>query len=127
MIMGLFATFLSCSDSDRNDEQPQLTDKEWYYKVEVSQGSTITNILYQSIVPSPPYWVDISVTDINGISWTSPVNEVRDSGTGPSPKIRVKATGLSDQSTLKVQFYLNGVLKAEKKDIGKILDVSLGN
>lgn len=125
IIMGLFSVLSSC----HQDDDPELKELnfKWHYKVEASPGSVITNIIYQN--PHLNGVEPISVTGINSTSWTSSEFEYKTIAPAPGnvslpTKIKAKAIGLNDTSTLNVEIYVNGVLVKKSIDVGQILTAS---
>lgn len=124
IILGLFTVLISC----HRDYEPELkkVSSKWYYKVEASPGSTITNIIYAN--PNFNGGEPVSVTGIKGTSWTSPEFGLEMMSTHdnfrPNTKIKAKAIGLNDTSTLNVEIYVNGVLVKRSIDVGQILTAS---
>ena len=125
VLMSLFAMVTSCKDDDYEVEQ-EITHK-WYYKVEASAGSTITNILHDNHF-AHGMEENVSITGINGTTWTSgEFGETTKAVPGKHSSripmyIKAKANGKDVYSTLKVQIYVDGVLWKETKDIGQTLN-----
>lgn len=128
MLIGSFTIVTSCKDDDFEVKTETKTYK-WYYKVEASPDAVISNIIYSIPTIKKLNGIDeVSINSgINSTTWTSPTFEVitesvsGQNGTVHNAKIKAKATSISDSAVLKVQIYVNGVLKKEVKDIGQFL------
>jgi len=121
ILMGLLAVVISCS----HDEEKYDVTHKVVYKAEVSAGSDITNVQFNEPGRDPKPAMNVS-----GITWTSP--EVANTWklavgeTHPLSALAiVKATGANASSTLKVQIYVDGILKKEKMATGQNLSVDI--
>ncbi|MBE4949783.1 hypothetical protein [Chryseobacterium culicis] len=92
------------------------------FKAEASAGSNITYVLDNGNG-------EANESNFNGVVWTSP--EYTHSEELPAGKtmnqikiVSVKATGVDATSTLKVQIYIDGVLRQEEIAKGQNLEVT---
>ena len=117
ILIGLLTAVISCS---HDEERYDVTHKV-IYKAQVSAGSNITSVQYNI----PTRHLE-PVMNVNGTTWTSPevagteklaVGEVKNMGA----IVLVKATGANASSTLKLQIYVDGVLKKEEVFTGQDL------
>lgn len=112
IIIGLFAIVTSCNNDDHSVYP--VTHKV-VYKAEGSAGINITSAEYNDEPGSADF---IIVKNINSNVWASPeITSVISVGVGKplavDAVLRINATGADDSSTLKVQIYVDGVLKKE--------------
>lgn len=115
-LIGLLAVLTSCNNDD--EKLYDVTHKV-VYKAEGSAGVNITSVVYSQGGYKP-------ITNVNGSTWTSAeFTETKKLAVGRidySPVlVAVDATGTSASSTLKVQIYVDGVLKKEVKTSGQVL------
>ena len=117
MVLSLFAAVTSCS---RDEEKYDVTHKV-IYKAEVSAGSNITSVQFNEPGREPKPAVSIS-----GTTWVSPeITRTEKLSVGTAFPLTaladVKATGATISSTLKVQIYVDGILKKEEVVTGQNL------
>lgn len=119
ILIGLFAV-TSCS----HDEEYFPVTHKVVYKAEVSAGGTLTSASYNlpDAEPKP-------AANVSGTTWASP--EVSAKLDLPVGKVSilgavtiVKATGVNSSSTLKVQIYVDGILKKEVVATGQNLEAT---
>ncbi len=104
---------LNCSS---DDNEPNNTSKKIVFKAETSAGSSINMAVYG---------YDATLTTVSGInsqSWTSPELTVPSGANVAS--IIANAAGANASSTLKVQVYVDGVLKKEGTSTGTALSAT---
>ena len=123
VVLSLLAVITSCSN---DDDVQQITHKV-VYKAEVSAGSNITKVDYYGLDFKDEM---IPVTGVSGITWTSPeITKRLGIPKGGSAQhialVDVKATGANASSTLKVQIYVDGILKKEKVVTGQDLSADI--
>ena len=121
ILMGLLAVVISCS----HDEEKYDVTHKVVYKAEVSAGSDITSVQFnvQGHVPKP-------AMNVSGTTWTSPEMPITwKLAVGEAHPLSalavVKATGANASSTLKVQIYVDGILKKEKVVTGQDLSADI--
>lgn len=105
-------SFTGCSKDDGEDSNGGNGHK-LVFKAEVSAGSSIN----QSV-----YGYDSSLTTVTGLSgltWTSP--EVTAPANARVASFVVNAVGANASSTLKLQIFVDGVLKKESMSTGTAL------
>jgi hypothetical protein len=128
LLIGLFVVITSCKNDE--DEVEQKIIHKWYYKVEASEGAIITNISHANHISGEAK--NISINGINGTTWMSEeFSETSIAVPGKSRfvipmHIKAKANGTNISSTLKVQIYVDGVLKKEVKGVGLTPNVEAG-
>lgn len=107
--------FTACSKDDGgSDNVPNASVHKMILKAETS-GSTIHHILYG---------YDDEMTSVSGISetsWTS--QEIVLPENASVANFTANAVGVNDASTLKLQIFVDGVLKKEEVGTGTILSV----
>ncbi|HRE76829.1 MAG TPA: hypothetical protein PLL09_03290 [Flavobacterium sp.] len=113
-VLSVFAIFLlvGCSkDDDGGSNSPSTY--EIVFKAEASAGCTLnaSSYGYDSTIST--------VSSIGGTTWTSPTITAPSSANVAA--ISMNAMGSNPASTLKVQIYVNGVLKKEGTSIGTAL------
>lgn len=107
--------FTACSKDDGADG-PNLNGTEQHkivFKAETSAGATISHLLYG---------YDNSMTSVSGLSnatWVSP--EVSVPANANMANFSVNGVGANANSTLKVQIFVDGILKKEETKTGTIL------
>lgn len=108
--------FTACSkDEDGDDPGAIVPAHTLVFKAETTSDLKISHLLYG-------YDADLtSVSGLNTITWTSPEVPVPASATKAS--FSVNGVGTNAASTLKVQVYVDGVLKKEEMKTGSILSV----
>lgn len=124
LLVSLFVVVTSCKNDEDEVEIEQKITHKWYYKVEASEGATITNISHENHISGEAK--NTSINGIIGTTWTS--GEFSETSIAVPRKhkwvipmhIKAKAIGTNISSTLKVQIYVDGVLIKEVKDIGLI-------
>lgn len=104
----------SCRKDD--DTSEEIKTQKIVFKAEASSGVNITKAVY-GIDGNP-----ITVSGLNGTTWTSP--EVNVEGVVYNSNVVVNATGVDAASTLKVQIWVDGQLKAEGISSGQNLTTS---
>ncbi|CAI8900888.1 hypothetical protein [Chryseobacterium sp. IT-36CA2] len=124
-LIGLLTVLTSCNNDD--EKFYDVTHKV-VYKAEGSAGVNITSVKYNS---SPPGVIIKSATNVSGTTWVSPeLGGIERLPVGRVSSSRalaiVEATGANASSTLKVQIYVDGVLKKEEMATGQNLKVDLG-
>lgn len=109
---------LSFVESCRKDDEvsEEVKTQKVVFKAEASSGVTITKAVY-GIDGNP-----ITVTGLSGTTWTSP--EIAMEGVLYNSNVVVNAIGLDATSTLKVQIFVDGQLKAEGVSSGQNLTAS---
>jgi hypothetical protein len=103
----------SCGKDDNNTPTPSPTAHKVIFKAEASAGSNISIAVYG---------YDASTTtasSLSGTTWTSPEITVP-AGTVVA-SAAVNATGANASSTLKVQVWVDGVMKKEATSSGAFL------
>ncbi len=107
--------FVGCSDDDNNGSSSPSED-EIVFKAEASAGSSLNLCVYG---------YDSTLTtasSLGGTVWTSaPITAPSDATVA---SIVMNAMGANENSTLKVQIYVNGVLKKEGLSSGTALSAS---
>lgn len=106
-------SILSCSSDD--DSAANVSNKV-IFKAEASSGSSINMVVYGYDATLE------TVSGINNQSWTSP--EITIPASANVASIIANAMGANASSTLKVQVYVNGVLKKEGTSTGTALSAS---
>ncbi|CAI8900776.1 hypothetical protein [Chryseobacterium sp. IT-36CA2] len=122
LLGSLFVLVTSCKHDEDEDEIEQKITHKWYYKVEASEGATITNISHANHISGETK--NISINGITGTMWMS--SEFSETSIAVPRKhkwiipmyIKAKANGTNISSALKVQIYVDGVLIKEVKDVG---------
>ncbi|MCX8525354.1 hypothetical protein OF897_15655 [Chryseobacterium formosus] len=104
----------SCRKDD--DTSEEIKTQKIVFKAEASSGVNITKAVY-GIDGNP-----ITVSGLNGTTWTSP--EINAEGVVYNSNVVVNATGVDATSTLKVQIWVDGQLKAEGVSSGQNLMTS---
>lgn len=108
--------FTGCSKDDGEaDTTPIAGTQKLVLKAEASSGSTISYLLYG---------YDNSLTTVSGVgraTWTSP--EIALPANASVANFTVNGVGADATSTLKVQVFVDGVLKKEETGTGTILSV----
>ncbi|MFP3598281.1 hypothetical protein [Chryseobacterium sp. SIMBA_029] len=117
MAMLLGITF-SCSkdDDDDNNVAGSNGTHKVVFKAEASSGSNISIAVYGYDANAT------TATSLNGTSWSSP--EITVPAGALTLNAAVNATGANASSTLKVQIYVDGVLKKEGTSSGQYLSAS---
>lgn len=113
LMIGLFAIATSC----HGDEERYEVSHKIMYKAEVSAGSNLKSVYWQN---------HLDPLTISGTVWTNettetmslPVGEIRNY----PAVVKAKAIGANASSTLKVQIYVDGVLKKEVITTGQDLE-----
>jgi hypothetical protein len=104
---------VNCSSDDKG---PSNTTKKVIFKAEASTGSSINMAVYG-------YDATLTtVSSINNQSWTSP--EITVPASANVASVIANAMGANAASTLKVQVYVNGVLKKEGTSTGTALSAT---
>jgi len=113
LILALSAfAFTSCSKDDGDDANGGNSHK-LVFKAEVSAGSSINQSVYG-------YDTSLTtVTGLGGLAWTSP--EVTAPANARVASFVVNAVGANASSTLKLQVFVDGVLKKESTSTGTAL------
>lgn len=120
-VSALFITLLtaSCSKDKKDDDNGGGGARKVVFKAETSAGGNVLQVSYG--VDGDAH----SATNINSSKWTSP--EMVAPAGAYNANIVVGASGPTDATTLKVQIYVDGVLKKEESaNPGKILSVTTG-
>ncbi|MFL9833448.1 hypothetical protein [Chryseobacterium terrae] len=104
----------SCRKDD--DVSEETKTQKIVFKAEGSTGVNISKAVY-GIDGNP-----ITVTGLSGTTWMSP--EITMEGVIYNTNVVVNATGMDASSTLKVQIYVDGVLKKEGVSTGTNLSAS---
>jgi len=112
-LIGLFAVVTSC----HGEEEKYEVAHKIMFKAEASAGSNITHITHNGKG-------EVNQIDVSGTTWTSPeiteTNRLRVGETVNWTKtVIADAIGANASSTLKVQIYVDGVLKKEVITTGK--------
>jgi hypothetical protein len=114
LMIGLFAIATSC----HGDEERYEVSHKIMYKAEVSAGSNLKSVIWQ-------YHLD-PATSISGTVWTNETTETMQLRVGEinnyTAIVKAKAIGANASSTLKVQIYVDGVLKKEVITTGQDLE-----
>ena len=110
----VFSFVESCRKDD--DVSEEVKTQKIVFKAEASSGVNITKAVY-GIDGNP-----ITVTGLSGTTWTSP--EITMEGVLYNSNVVVNATGVDASSTLKVQIFVDGQLKAEGVSSGQNLTAS---
>ena len=113
LILGFFA---SCSNDDDDNVPGTNKSHKVVFKAEASSGSNIDVAVY-GIDGNPT-----TASSLSGTTWTSP--EVTTEGGAYSANVAVNAIGANASSTLKVQIWVDGVLKKEGTSSGQYLSAS---
>ena len=111
----LFITLVSFSYCSKDKDNPPAASK-LQFKAEVSAGSVLNMAVYG---------YDATLTtasSLGGTTWTSP--EINVPAGANLASITVNARGASASSTLKVQVYVNGMLKKEGTGSGAALSAT---
>jgi len=108
------------SCSDKNDSTPTPTpaptSKKLVFKAEASAGSTVNMVVYG-------YDGTLTTaTSINSQSWTSP--EITVPGDATVATITTNGRGVDASSSLKVQVYIDDVMKKEGTGTGTALSAA---
>lgn len=109
-------SFVESCRKDDDDNPEDVKTQKIVFKAEASSGANITKAVY-GIDGNP-----ITVTGLNGTTWTSP--EITAEGVVYNSNVVVNATGVDASSTLKVQIWVDGVLKKESVSTGTTLSAS---
>ena len=110
----VFSFVESCRKDD--DVSEEVKTQKIVFKAEASSGVNITKAVY-GIDGNP-----ITVTGLSGTTWTSP--EITMEGVLYNSNVVVNAIGVDAASTLKVQIFVDGQLKAESVSSGQNLTAS---
>lgn len=105
---------ISCS-KDKNNA-PSSTSNKLVFKAEASSGSSLNMAVYG---------YDNTLTtasSLGGTTWTSP--EITAPANASVASVTLNAMGANASSTLKVQVYVNGVLKKEGTSSGTALSAT---
>ena len=122
---GVFVAFItvmvlslveSCRKDNDDDTSEDIKTQKVVFKAEGSSGVNISKAVY-GIDGNP-----ITVTGLSGTTWTSP--EIAAEGVVYNSNVVVNATGVDAASTLKVQIWVDGVLKKESVSSGLTLSAS---
>jgi len=122
---GVFVAFItvmvlslveSCRKDNDDDTSEDIKTQKVVFKAEASSGVNISKAVY-GIDGNP-----ITVTGLSGTTWTSP--EITTEGIVYNSNVVVNATGVDAASTLKVQIWVDGVLKKESVSSGLTLSAS---
>lgn len=122
---GVFVAFItvmvlslveSCRKDNDDDTSEDIKTQKIVFKAEGSSGVNISKAVY-GIDGNP-----ITVTGLSGTTWTSP--EIAAEGVVYNSNVVVNATGVDAASTLKVQIWVDGVLKKESVSSGLTLSAS---
>lgn len=106
-------SLLNCS---KGGDKPSNTSHKIVFKAEASAGSALNMAVYG-------YDATLTtVSGLGGITWTSP--EITAPSNVNLANITVNAIGVNASSTLKVQIYVNGVLKKEGTSTGTALSAT---
>lgn len=106
----------SCRKDNDDDTSEDIKTQKVVFKAEASSGVNISKAVY-GIDGNP-----ITVTGLSGTTWTSP--EITAEGVVYNSNVVVNATGVDAASTLKVQIWVDGVLKKESVASGLTLSAS---
>lgn len=106
----------SCRKDNDDDTSEDIKTQKVVFKAEGSSGVNISKAVY-GIDGNP-----ITVTGLSGTTWTSP--EIAAEGVVYNSNVVVNATGVDAASTLKVQIWVDGVLKKESVSSGLTLSAS---
>jgi hypothetical protein len=113
LLIGLFAVVTSC----HGDEERYEVSHKIMYKAEVSAGSNLKMVEWTGHFDPP--------TSVSGTTWTTETTETMRLRVGEIVNdpvfINAYATGANSSSTLKVQIYVDGVLKKEVTTTGQDL------
>lgn len=107
-------SFMACSKDNKNNSP--ATSHKLVYKAEASAGSNINISVYG---------YDATLTTasaLSGTTWTSP--EITAPANSNVATIMVNAMGVNISSTLKVQIFVDGVLKKEGTSTGTALSAT---
>ncbi|GAA0530496.1 hypothetical protein [Chitinophaga japonensis] len=121
IVISLITTILTVSCSKDNDEPDggTPTTHKVVFKAEVSPGGDIVTAAYG--IDSDAH----TATNLSGATWSSP--ELTAPAGAINANIVINATGSSDAAILKVQIYVDDVLKKEESSTpGSILSVTTG-
>lgn len=105
---------LGCSKD--KDDTPSNTSHKLVFKAEASSGSSLNTVVYG---------YDNSLTSVSSLSsttWTSP--EITAPANASVASVIMNAIGANASSTLKVQVYVDGVLKKEGTSAGSALSAT---
>ncbi|SFN31952.1 hypothetical protein SAMN05428949_2404 [Chitinophaga sp. YR627] len=113
----LSLVFVACSKDD--DNKPSSSSHKVYFKAVASAGSSISVAVwgYDGKVTT--------ASSLSGTTWTSPEFEVP--GGTIVANAAVSATGVNASSTLKVQVFVDGVMKEEGSSSGEVLSASVSH
>ena len=103
----------SCGKDDDNTPNPSPTTHKVMFKAEASAGSNLSIAVYGHDASTT------TASSLSGTTWTSPEITVP-AGTVVA-SAAVNATGANTSSTLKVQVWVDGVMKKEGTSSGSIL------
>jgi len=106
----------SCRKDNDDDTSEDIKTQKVVFKAEASSGVNISKAVY-GIDGNP-----ITVNGLSGTTWTSP--EITAEGVVYNSNVVVNATGVDAASTLKVQIWVDGVLKKESVASGLTLSAS---
>lgn len=108
--------FVNSCKKDNDDDLSEIETHKIIFKAEASAGSNISKAVY-GIDGNP-----ITVTGLSGTTWSSP--ELTTEGAVYNVNVVVNAIGADASSTLKVQVWVDGVLKKEGVSSGQNLSAS---
>ncbi len=114
LIVAVSFTFAACSKN--NQRTPGNLSHKVIFKAEASAGSFINMVVYG---------YDVTLTPVSGINapiWTSP--EITVPPNASIASITANALGVNTSSSLKVQVYVNGLLKKEGISTGTALSAT---
>lgn len=114
LIVAVLFTLAGCSK--KNQRTPANVSHKVIFKAEASSGSFINMVVYGYDVTLTP------VSGINTSTWSSP--ELTVPATANIASITANALGTNASATLKVQVYVNGVLKKEGTSTGTALSAT---
>lgn len=112
----IFATLITISIfgcSKDKDDKPSATSHKIVFKAEASSGSTLQLVVfgYDNTLTT--------ASSLGGTTWTSP--EITAPANATVASVVLNAIGANAASTLKVQVYVDGVLKKEGTGTGTAL------
>jgi hypothetical protein len=114
MLLGITS---SCSkDDDDNNVVGSSGTHKVVFKAEASSGSNISVAVYGYDANAT------TATSLSGTSWSSP--EITVPAGALTLNVAANATGANASSTLKVQIFVDGVLKKEGTSSGQYLSAS---
>lgn len=112
-----FAAMLFSACSKGGDTEPGTNaSRKIMFKAEASAGSALHMVVYG-------YDTDLTtISSLGGTTWTSP--EITTPAGATVASITVNARGANPASTLKVQVYVDGILKKETGSMGTALSAT---